>query len=243
MSTFTEYRERVYRRCLSPVGLVTFGASVKETDLWIAAESNLKREALEAVFFYRRHIEEYIKENPAFLSSLSPLPYDALAPEIVRTMLKSALKVSVGPMAAVAGAIAEFVGRELRKFSREVIVENGGDIYIDCERETKVGIFAGGSPFSNKLKITIKKEQMPVGVCTSSGTVGHSLSFGRADAVSVIAKSAALADAAASYLCNMVKGKGDIIKTLNEAKKIGDLLGVVVIVDDRVGMWGDVLIE
>ncbi|MCX7817269.1 MAG: UPF0280 family protein [Syntrophales bacterium] len=241
--TSTDYRERIYRRHLSPSHLVTFEACVKETDLWIAAESYLKSEAQEAIFFYRRQIEEYIKEKPLFLTSLSPLPYDPIAPEIVRTMLRAGIEASVGPMAAVAGAIAEFVGRELRRFSREVIVENGGDIYIDCQRETKVGIYAGESPLSNRLNITIKKEHMPVGVCTSSGTVGHSLSFGKADAVSVISKSAALADAVASYLGNMVKDRKDITKTLNEAKKIEGIMGVVVVIGDAVGMWGDVLIE
>ena len=143
-------------------------------------------------------------------------------------------------MAAVAGAIAGFVGRELLDFSPEVIVENGGDIYLRTLRRRTIGIFAGGSPLTGKLGLQIEPEDTPLGICTSSGTVGHSLSFGRADAVIVLADSATLADAAATAIGNRVSDVADIEKGIEFARGIGKLKGVVIIKDDKLGVWGEV---
>ena len=126
-----------------------------------------------------------------------PLPEDPLAPPLLRTMLSAARLAGVGPMASVAGAIAQAVGAALKPHSSSIIVENGGDCYLDMDEETTVGIYAGPrSPFSGKIGIRLTADVFPLGICTSSGTVGHSLSFGKADAVTVTARDAALADAA-----------------------------------------------
>lgn len=235
-----EYRERTYRQFLAPAGLVTFRVAVKETDLFIGASKNLYAKAHQSVVLYRRQIESYILMRPSFLASLSPLAPDELAPAIVREMLRASSAVSVGPMAAVAGAIAEYVGRDLREEAAEVIVENGGDIYLDCRRPVKVGIFAGPSSLSNKIALVIKPEQMPLGVCTSSATVGPSLSFGSADAACVLASSAALADAAASAVGNFVQSEKDIKPALKMAQRMTGVVGVLIIVGGTVGAWGDV---
>jgi ApbE superfamily uncharacterized protein (UPF0280 family) len=143
-------------------------------------------------------------------------------------------------MAAVAGAIAEAVGRELLAFSPEIIVENGGDIFMAIERSRTVGIYAGESPFSGKLALQVDPGETPLGICTSSGTVGHSLSFGRADAVIVVSPSTALADAAATAICNMVQDDDDIPRAVDLAQNIDRVAGVVVIKGERMGMWGRV---
>jgi len=143
-------------------------------------------------------------------------------------------------MAAVAGAIAEAVGRALLEESREVVVENGGDCFLRVDSPLQIGIFAGPSVLSEKLALRIRPEQTPLGVCTSSGTVGPSLSFGRADAVTVISPSAAIADAAATRIGNQVKNRGDINRALAVAPEIEGVLGVVIIMGDRVGAWGEV---
>ena len=126
---------------------------------------------------------------------------------LVKEMIRVSTLANVGPMAAVAGAMAEFVSKDLLKISKQVIVENGGDIYLATSRERTIGIYAGTSPLSMKLGITISPEDSPLGVCTSSGTVGPSLSFGKADAVCILSKSAALADAAATAVGNVVRGE------------------------------------
>jgi uncharacterized protein len=235
-----DYQERTYRNRLSSHGLKTFQVVVRETDLYIAAHDDLTLFARDIVYRYRGHLEHYIKLHPEFLTSLVPLPEDAQAPEIVRIMLSVSAKASVGPMAAVAGALAEFVGRDLSVQSSEVIVENGGDIYLNCKREMLVGVFAGESPLSNKLTLKLDPRKMPLGICTSSGTVGPSLSFGRADAVCIISHSAALADAAASNIGNRIKTKKDIYLAIEMGSKIPGVIGILIIIEDRMGVWGDV---
>jgi ApbE superfamily uncharacterized protein (UPF0280 family) len=158
-------------------------------------------------------------------------------------MQEVSLKVGVGPFASVAGAMAEFVGRDLLKYSKEVIVENGGDIFLKTLRKRRIGIFAGKSRLSNRLALEILPDETPLGVCTSSGTVGHSLSFGKADAVVVVSESTPLADASATAIGNLIKEKKDIPKEIEKAKKIEGLKGVVIIKDGKLGIWGNITIS
>ena len=234
------YQPRTYRHWVKGDDLVVFSVVVKETDLHLSAASNLRRKAHRMVLKYRDSLERYIARHPDFLTSLEPLEVEKDAPIIVRDMAEAARLCGVGPMAAVAGAVAGFVGRELLDFSPEVIVENGGDIFIKIQRQRTIGIFAGNSPLTGKLGLELNPEDTPLGICTSSGTVGHSLSFGRADAVIVLADSATLADAAATAIGNRVSEVTDIEKGIEFAQGIGQLKGVVIIKDDRLGVWGDV---
>jgi ApbE superfamily uncharacterized protein (UPF0280 family) len=162
------------------------------------------------------------------------------APDIVKEMIKAGSASGVGPMAAVAGAIAEAVGKELMTYSPEVIVENGGDIFLKIMQKRTVGIFAGNSPLTGKLGIEIEAEDTPLGICTSSGTVGHSLSYGKADAVVILSTSTALADAAATAIGNIVKDDADINKAIEFGRTINGLKGLVIIKDDKTGAWGEV---
>jgi hypothetical protein len=236
------YQPRTYRHWITGKDLVAFNVTMKETDLYIRANKNLRSKALKLVLKYRGLIERYIERHPAFLSSLEPLPVTGDAPLIVKAMLEVTSKVGVGPMAAVAGAIAEFVGTDLAAFSPEVIIENGGDIYIKSLSQRVVGIYAGKSPLTGKLGLEIKAEETPLGVCTSSGTVGHSLSFGRADAVVVLSPSATLADAAATAIGNTIKQVNDIPHGIEFAQSIAGLKGLIIIKDDKMGVWGEVKI-
>ncbi len=224
-------------------GLVSFQVVVAETDLYISANGNFYRQALEAVLKYRKDLEEFIAKHPIFKTTLKPYDVPDSAPEIVKSMADAARKVDVGPMAAVAGAISEFVGRDLLKFSREVIVENGGDIFIKTKKLRKIAIYAGDSPLSNKIAIEIKPNQTPLGVCTSAGTLGHSLSFGEADAVVVLSRDTCLADAAATAIGNRVRKPQDIDEALAYAQTIVGLIGVVIIKGNKMGVWGDLEIS
>jgi ApbE superfamily uncharacterized protein (UPF0280 family) len=212
--------------------------AIKETDLYILAQRVLEKEAQEAIIQLREQLEQYIKVNPRFQASLVPLPADPQAPQIVKEMLAAAQQAGVGPMAGVAGAIAAFVGAVLLTFTPEVVVENGGDIFLQTGSERTIGIFAGKSPLTMQMGIRVPAERQPLGVCTSSATVGPSLSLGKADAVCVISPSATLADAAATALGNMVQGKGDIEQALEAGQKIPGVEGVVIIVGDALGAWG-----
>jgi ApbE superfamily uncharacterized protein (UPF0280 family) len=155
-------------------------------------------------------------------------------------MAEAGQKAGVGPMAAVAGAIAESVGRELLTFTPEIIVENGGDIYLKVLRKRTVGIFAGDSPLTGKIGLEIEPGDTPLGICTSSGTVGHSLSYGKSDAVVVLSASTALADAAATAIGNRIQKPDDIDTAIEFGRSIDGLKGIVIIVGKSVGVWGDV---
>ncbi len=234
------YEPRTYRHWIKGKDLIPFNIIVEETDLYIRASTNLKRKAFKLVLKYRDILKGYIERHPAFLTSLKPLPTGDDVPCIVRSMAESAEKVGVGPMASVAGAIAEFVGAELLTISPEVIVENGGDIYLKSLKKRLIGIYAGKSPLTGKIGLEINGEDTPLGICTSSGTVGHSLSYGTADAVIVISKSAILADAAATAIGNLIKQPGDIPNGIKLAEGIEGLKGVIIIKGDNMGLWGEV---
>lgn len=220
--------------------LIVFEVIEEETDLLISSNIDLSSVARESVKRYRNQIKDYIHRNRDFLTTLEPLEVEPDAPEIVKDMSKASAIAGVGPMAAVAGAIAEFVGRDLLRFSQDVIVENGGDIFMSTKRDRLIGVYAGKSPFSGKLGLKIRADQMPLGVCTSSGTVGHSLSFGRADAAIIISKWTSLADAVATATGNMVKSQEDIQNAISFASSIEKIEGVIVIIGHNMGVWGDV---
>ena len=234
------YRERTYRNSSATNDLVSFHVSVRETDLYIAADQDLSELAFASVIKHRNYLESYIQRNPAFLKSLQPVTGDRFAPGIVRDMIEAGIAAQVGPMAAVAGAMAHFVSMDLLCHCENVILENGGDIFMKTHTERRVSIFAGESPLSQKMVLRITPAEMPLGICTSSATVGPSLSFGRADAICVLSQSPTLADAAASRIGNHVKKPGDIKKALNLGSEIAGVKGIVIIMGETMGAWGQV---
>ena len=233
---------RFYRHWIKDDDLVSFELTVKQTDLYLRARRNLKDKALDSVLKHRGSLESYVARHPIFLTTLQPCEAEAGDPAIVREMARVSQLAGVGPMAAVAGAIAESTGRDLLAFTPEILVENGGDIYLKISKKRLVGVYAGQSALSKRIALEIMPGETPLGICTSSGTVGHSLSLGTADAVIVLSPSTALADAAATALCNMVKAADDIPQTIEKAQSIAGLRGLVVIMGDKMGVWGKIRI-
>jgi len=232
--------ERFYRQWISGHSLKTFTVRVRETDLIVRAARDVSTLTERLVRKYRRDIEEYARATPEFLKSLDPLPIPAKCPGIVRAMLQAGKEYQVGPMAAVAGAVADFVGRGLLDHSPEVIVENGGDIFLKMNRPAVVGLYCGpDSPFTRRLRLKLDASERPLGVCTSSGTVGHSLSLGCADAVVAVARSAALADAAATAIGNRVRAPDHVASVVEEERARGRLLGLLVAIGKRMGAFGE----
>ena len=232
------HEERFYRNHMKADELVSFNVTVGESDLQISAESNLIDETKLLLRKYRKEITEYIKIHPEFLTSFVPIEPKGNAPEIIKDMCRAGSLAKVGPMAAVAGAISKYVGKTLLRHSEEIIIENGGDIFLKSKKDRRVAIYAGKSVFSNKIGLMIPNSTGECGICTSSGTVGHSLSFGKADAAVVISKDVIIADAAATATANVVKGKKDMEKGLNAAMSIPGVEGVVIIVEDKIGAYG-----
>jgi len=236
----SKYQPRTYRNNTISDGLVSFRVAYEETDVLICADSNLSKKANDIIVSLRLDIKKYIRDNPEFYKSLNPVSQNNNVPAIVRNMIGASKVCGVGPMAAVAGAVAEAIGRQLLRHSSQVIVENGGDIFMSSKTKRIVGVYAGeASAFRDKLAIQIGPEDMPCGVCTSSATVGHSLSFGKADAVVVLSPSASIADACATALCNKVKTEFDIDRVIEYGKSIEGIIGILIIIRDKLGVWGN----
>ena len=233
------YEPRFYRQHGSK-RLKKFNVCYKETDLLIFAPIQLSDTCFSIVRNLRLKVEDYIVENPLFLKSLSPIKVSDNAGDEIKEMVNASAAVGVGPMAAVAGIFAEKVGMEVLKKANEVIVENGGDLFIKLNEDCKIGVYAGrDSLFKDKLAIKLKSKHMPLGVCTSSGMMGPSLSKGKADVVTVISKSTLLADAAATAVANRIEKKEDVAAALNWAKGIKGIIGLLIIKDDSLGIWGE----
>jgi ApbE superfamily uncharacterized protein (UPF0280 family) len=227
-----------YRRLVKSEDLISVRVHVKQTDLLISGTCDLQEKALPLVKRFRKDIEDYLVKRPLFGKSFAPIDPDARAPEIVRTMIEASTRARVGPMASVAGAVAECVGRGLMPFSSEIIVENGGDVFLFTSKRREMLLLAESSKFKG-LRIALDPTLHPAGICTSSGILGGSISLGRADAVMVMAPSAAFADAAATAIGNMVKRPSDLNAAVEAAQTMG-VDAVVILIQDNMAAWGQV---
>ncbi len=241
------YEPRTYRERQVSSHIDFFTAGLMETDLWIGVDKCSFREDMidfvhKEVAGLRSILLEYGREHGTFFSSLAPLPYDSKAPLPVQEMLAAGIKTATGPMSSVAGLFARHVGDSLKhKYQlRNVLIENGGDNYLLIEDfDVDMPIISGNSDLSGRLGIKIRREEARLGVCTSSGRLGHSFSLGKAHSVTVLSSDIALADACATKLCNMVQTRPDIETTLEFAKDIKGLRSCIIIMDDTVGIIGD----
>ncbi len=238
----SKYQRRFYRDWVKDKGLYVTQIIAKETDIRVTTNKPLEKKLIEdKIGSYRWDIERYIEKDHRFLTALRPLPVELKAPLIIKKMADESKKADVGPMATVAGAICEFLGLDLlRQGYKDVIIENGGDIFLKTRKSRLVGIYSGRSKLWSNLCLKIRPKDMPLGICTSSGTIGHSLSFGQADSVVILSKSTSLADAVATATCNRINFKQDLQRALDSARQIKGVLGVVIILKNNLLSWGKV---
>ncbi len=235
-----EYVERFYRKTIKPSDLFSFPVKIKESDLMIYAQADLSELTYSILDKERRNLEAYIRYNPQFRDSLIPISVDDFAPPICKIMVESTKKAKVGPMAAVAGAVNDRLASELLFKTTDLIIENGGDLLIHSLKERIVAIYAGeDSPFRTHIGLLINPGKT-YGVATSSGQIGPSLSFGKADAVTIIARSSAMADAWATSIGNLINSKKDVEKVLKYCENIQEIIGVVIVFRDVLGARGDI---
>lgn len=227
-----------YRDMLAPGALQRLEIALKESSLSIAA-TRLSRSAAEsALARARADVESAVAEIPGFLTSLAPVDVPATAPRVARSMAEAARLAGVGPMAAVAGAIAEAVARELAGTAPEVIVENGGDLFCIVREPRLVAIAVGSRAFDMPFALRLSPAQGPIGIASSSGTAGGSLSLGTADLVCVAAVSGALADAVATAAGNRIKGADDVAAAVDLALAIPGVHGCLAIAEGRIALKG-----
>jgi ApbE superfamily uncharacterized protein (UPF0280 family) len=223
----------------------SFTSVFRETDLWIAVDAgNFVRETEyfthDRIRYYRGILDEHINLFPRFRDSIYPLTMPEGLHPILSGMYEASQKTGTGPMSAVAGAMAQYICTDvISEFElNEMIVENGGDIFLKLTEPASISVFAGDSPLSGKISLVIQPEETPLAVCCSSGTTGHSLSFGIADACMIACRSGSLADAYATAFCNKVINKEIIQEISEDAIGISEILSVIIIKDDKVAIGG-----
>ena len=236
-----EYRERSYRSRFSNDERRWFCVKFLESDLWIGVDSGSYSASMEADAYamlveLRRSMDAYLLMDPAYKAALTPYDAGLEAPEILKEMSRVSHKTGIGPMSAVAGAVAKRVAEFLN--TKEVIVENGGDIYTKAASDMDISVFAGQSPLSEKIGLHIPAGSFPLGICTSSGTVGPSLSLGRADAVMIVCKDVMLADSYATAMANRIQSVNDLQPVIDRITNTPDILGAIAVKDDRMAICG-----
>ena len=236
-----EYRERSYRSRFSNDERRWFCVKFLESDLWIGVDRGSYRASMEADTYamlvdLRRQMDAYLLMDPQYKTALTPYDAGLEAPNILKEMSRVSHKTGIGPMSAVAGAVAKKVAEFLG--TQEVIVENGGDIYAQAASDMDISVFAGQSPLSEKIGLHIPAAEFPLGICTSSGTVGPSLSLGRADAVMIVCKDVLLADSYATAMANRIKKVNDLQSVIDRISDIPEILGAIAVKDDRMAISG-----
>lgn len=234
-----DHGRRFYRH-MSPGSGTAFNVKLHTSDLHIIADYDLHEKAYAKLVEIRDLLDEHIRAHQDFLISLSPVPRPAVSPEIAAMMYRASELTGTGPMAAVAGAVAELVGRELLKYSGTVIVENGGDIWLSIDKPLVMALYVNSIYFRDNLAIRIYPDQSPCSVCTSSPRLGHSLSFGKADSVTMIAADGAVADAAATMVCNAVQSENDMESALERGLSVQGVTGGLIVFRDRIAMQGNI---
>jgi uncharacterized protein len=244
------YEPRFYRDQMDNKRFKSFVVKHLETDLWVGIDpashhAEIETYCQQAVVTLRNQLDNYIKTNPLFRNSLAPLPFDNAAPSIAKEMLIQSQNAGVGPMACVAGAFSHFIGFDLiNRFSpSELVIENGGDNFILVKDELKVAVYAGKSPLSEKIGICIIPDQTPLGVCTSSASVGPSLSLGKSDATMIVCKNTALADGYASNYGNKINLQEDIKPVIEQIKSNSVILSAIIVYGEIFGICGKFKLE
>ena len=240
-----EYKERSYRSRFSNDERRWFCVKFLESDLWIGVDNGSYSASMEADVYamlveMRRSMDAYLLMDPAYKTALTPYDAGLEAPAILKEMSKVSHKTGIGPMSAVAGAVALRVANFIKQQYgvKEVIVENGGDIYAEAHSDMDIAVFAGQSPLSEKIGLHIPAADFPLGICTSSGTVGPSLSLGRADAVMIVCRDVLLADSYATAMANRIRTVNDLQPVIDRIQNNPDILGSIAVKDDRLAICG-----
>ena len=193
----------------------------------------------EEILRQREILDGYIRRHPEFRQALEPIALLPDAPEVAQRMAWAADRVGVGPMAAVAGIMAQLAARAgLAAGAPEVIVENGGDIYVKANASVTIELYPGTPALTRRLAFSLEASDTPVAICASSGRMGHSMSRGACDLATVVAEDAALADAVATQAANLVHTVEDVNPALERVGAIAGIRGVLIVKQDKVGMAG-----
>ena len=229
-----------YRIFVDTQNKYTWKVKYRHSDLMIISDKDISLNITPTLIDFYSIIEKFSDKYPSFVKTFNPFIPASDSPDIIKKMCIESAVFNVGPMASVAGAVCEFLADRLARDNPYLAIENGGDIYIKSPNDITAGLYVKNRFFKDNLKIKIRKKILPCGIASSSGTLGHSLSLGKADLAAIVCSSAILADSAATAAGNMVKTKDDIEKTIDHFKDFKEIEGIVLIKDEKIGLFGNI---
>lgn len=229
----------VYRNRVRSRERYNYRVIYKYSDLLISSNKDIGERIREPLMEVYGQLEFCIERDPLFLKSLVPIEVKSYFPPIVKKMCQKASVFKVGPMATVAGAVCEYLAQALFNYCSRLIIENGGDIYIKTNRDIISDIFLKNKYFKDRIKLLIRAGSTPCGLCSSSGSFGHSLSLGKSDLVTVLAKSPISADGAATAIANKINTPADIQTNIEYFKDLDEIEGILIVKDSKIGIWGN----
>ncbi len=230
----------IYRINVTAKAEFSWKVSYKYSDLFISSSKDISPFISDRIVDFYNIIEKEIKENPNFEKSFVPLSSISSENWIISEMNKASKTFNVGPMAAVAGSLCEFISRDIQNSVRYLMIENGGDVYIKSSKDAVISVFFKNNYFRNGLKLKVEKKLLPCGIASSSGTFGHSVSLGKSDIALVLAENAIVADAAATAFANSIKSKTDLEKAVNLMKDKKGILGLLAVKDEMIAIYGQI---
>ncbi len=228
------YRNRVKNR-----EEFSYRVVYKNTEFIISSNSDIREKIEKPLRDIYRDLESVIEKDPSFLKSLSPITPKDFYPPAIKRMCDLSSEFGVGPMAAVAGTVNDYIASRIPVEAGDLFIENGGDVFIRSRRDVITGVYVKNPFFKDSLAIRVRASSTPCGLCSSSGTFGHSLSMGKCDLAVVLSGSSISADAAATAIANSVEKIEDVERTLNEYRGFDSILGILIIKNDRIGLWGE----
>jgi ApbE superfamily uncharacterized protein (UPF0280 family) len=229
----------IYRDFIQSKEKYAWRVTYRFSDLLINSNKNIKNKIEKPLREIYEILDFCIKKNLSFLKSLAPVSIRPYYPSIIKKMCRVCSTFNVGPMAAVAGTVNEYLASFLLKYCDNLIIENGGDLYIKSARDLTIGVYLKNPHFKNKVFIKINLKGKPYGLCSSSSTFGHSLSFGKCDLAVVFARSSMMADAAVTAVANSINRPDDILESINHYKEFSGIKGLLIIKDKKIGIWGN----
>ena len=233
------YADRdIYRNKITAEGRYSFRLDYKYSSLLIICDLDIGSELEGSVRCFYADIEKVIARQPDFEKSLVPVKVMDHYPPVVKDMCRAGEIFNVGPMASIAGAVCDHLAGNIAEKCSFLMIENGGDVYIKSSSPLKVGIFTKNSYFEDRITLLIEAGQTPCGMCSSSGSFGHSLSLGKSDLVTVLCRTAILADTAATAIANTINCEEDIDTAITRFKEYSEIKGLIAIKNKRIGLWG-----
>ena len=236
----TDTDKSIYRNKISSRQKYNWRILYKYSDILVSCDKDIilkLKKLIEEIYVI---LESHIRKNPSFGKSLSPLKSRPEYHPMIKKMYEKTALFNVGPMAAVAGVVCDFLASGLDNYCRCLVIENGGDVFIKSDKDIDVCVYLKNKYFTDKIYLRIKTGDMPCGLCSSSGSFGHSLSLGKSDLVTVMAGSTISADGAATSVANNINSYKDISKTINRYKTAEDIKGILIVKDDKLGVWGKI---